>query len=109
MEDESFTELTESEKLKKWKWARNSREVQDAKRIQREFVQTVKLSKQLVIKKKEDLKKKQLEKTHKMLDICKLHGGPLTMSTINDVTKLNEKELLTEIGYLRLTTHPNIQ
>ena len=31
------------------------------------------------------------------------------MSTINDVTKLNEKGLLAEIGYLRLTTYPNIR
>ena len=108
LSDQSFKELSEDEKMEQWEWARKSQEVQNTKALQKAFIETVKLSKHLTLKKKETLKKHP-EKTHKILDTCRQHGGPLTISTIQNVQKLNEKQLLAEIGYLRHTTHPNIR
>ena len=107
--DQSFKELSEDEEMEQWEWARKSQEVQETKVLQKEFIETVKLSKHLILKKKENLKKKHLEKTHKILVTCRQYGGPLTISTIQNVQKLNEKQLLAEIGYLRHTTYPNIR
>ena len=109
LSDQSFTELTEEQKMGQWKWARKSKEVEEAKAMKKELIETVRLSKHLILKKKEMLKKNQLEKTHKALHICRQHGGPLTISTIDNVNLVNEKQLLSEIGYLWNTTHPNIR
>ena len=95
--------------MEQWKWARKSQKVQKTKVLQKAFIETVKLGKHLILKKKENLKKKHLEKTHKILETCRQHRGSPAISTIQNVQKLNEKQLLAEIGYLRLTTHPNIR
>ena len=39
---------------------------------------------------------------------CKLHNGPITVNSIEEVEQLSEKELLTEIKYLRATIAPDI-
>lgn len=109
LEEDQFTTLSEDERMLQWKWARNSKEVLEVKEMQKDFVATVKLSKQLAVRKKETLKQKLVEKTHKFLDMCKKHGGPVTQSSLNTLNGLKESELLAEIGYLRCTTHPNIR
>ena len=58
--------------------------------------------------KKEELKKKRVENTLKTLEKCKLHKGPITVNSIEEVEQLSEKELLTEIKYLRATIAPDI-
>ena len=44
-----------------------------------------------------------------VLDKCKAHGGPVTITTMSNLDKLSEQELLAEIGYLRATSAPNIR
>ena len=73
LSDQSFKELSEDEKMEQWEWARKSQEVQNTKALQKAFNETVKLSEHLILKKKETLKKKHLEKTHKILDTCRQH------------------------------------
>ena len=43
------------------------------------------------------------------LEQCKEHGGPITPGCIELLEQLNDKQLILEIGYLRLTTCPNIR
>jgi len=45
----------------------------------------------------------------KILDECKLHGGPLTPDSLNLVNELTEKQLIAEIKFLRCTTAPDIR
>ena len=47
------------------------------------------MNQKLVVKKKEDPEKK-ITRTHKLLDACKLHDGPVTMSTL-DLLSMNKK------------------
>ena len=50
-----------------------------------------------------------MKNTLKTLEKCKLHNGPITVNSIEEVEQLSEKELLTEIKYLRSTIAPNIR
>ena len=43
------------------------------------------------------------------IDICKQHEGPLTDNNLELVESLSEKQLISEIVFLRLTVAPNIR
>ena len=45
----------------------------------------------------------------KLLDTCENHHGPVTQESILLVDTLIEKELISEIGYLRATAAPDIR
>ena len=105
--DPDFVNKPELERRQRWKWARNSEEAIRAKKLESEFVAHVKYCQDQALKKKELLKKKKIHKTHQQL--FQIHGGPITPSTINRLKKLNEKQLLAEIGYLRATVAPDIR
>ena len=51
----------------------------------------------------------QAAKTLVILDKCKAHGGPVTLSSLNILDKLSETQLSTEISYLRHTIAPDIK
>ena len=101
--------LEVKERRQQWKWARTSEEVKHAKQIHKEFLETVRNSKKLSLKKKEALKKKKEQRMFKLLDLCKSHGGPVTDSSLGLIDTLNEKQLINEICYLRATVAPNIR
>ena len=109
LENSSFTELPEDDRHARWKWARTSEEVQTVKRKEKEFVENVKTMKKLSLVKKEENKKKKVGKMLKALENCKVHGGPVTPSTIEWLDRLNVQQLLTEISYIRLTSCPDIR
>ena len=44
----------------------------------------------------------------KLLDTCENHHGPVTQESILLVDTLKEKELISDIGYLRATVAPDI-
>ena len=69
--------------------------------LQREFIINVKLNKQVLLKKKENLKRKEIIKV----------GGMQRKwgSSIDLLNRLNEKQMIEEITYLRNTTHPRRQ
>jgi len=107
--DPSFQRLTTEDRTREWKWARTSDATEDAREIEANFLSTVKVTKKLALLKKEELKKKKAGKTLKILDECKLHGGPLTPDSLDCVNELTEKQLLAEIKFLRCTTAPDIR
>jgi hypothetical protein len=107
--DTSFTDLDDEERRKRWSWARSSKEVNDAKKLERHFLATVKETLKLAILKKAELKQKKAVRIQKLLDSCKAHGGPLTASSLEHMYGLSEKELLHEIAYIRVTIAPDIK
>ena len=107
--DSGFLDLTKEEKRNRWEWARHSNEVKEVRKMEADFLATVKQAKLLVLRKKEQLKKRKGEKLLEILGKCKCHGGPITPDEISILDKLSEKELLLEISYLRLTVAPNIR
>ena len=78
------------------------------RKLERDFLATVKMSKKLVLAKKE-LKRKKNLRLLQTIDICKQHGGPLTDNNLDLVQSLSEKQLISEIVFLRLTVVPNIR
>ena len=106
--DPSFSELGSTEKQQKWKWTRTSKNVAAVKAIEANYLQTVKMSKKLAVLKKVELKRKKTQRTVKLLDTCENHHGPVTQESILLVDTLVEKELISEIGYLRATVAPDI-
>ena len=67
------------------------------------------MSKKLVLAKKEKLKRKKNLRLLQTIDICKQHGEPLTDNNLELVESLFEKQLISEIVFLRLTVAPNIR
>ena len=51
--DSSFDNLSDKERLDSWKWARTSKESSEVRKLERDFLATVKMSKKLVLAKKE--------------------------------------------------------
>ena len=79
------------------------------KKLERDFIETVKNAKRLSVVKKEQLKKKQSAKLLKLLETCKQHSGPITPKCIDILDELDEKQLLAEVGYLRATIARDIR
>ena len=66
------------------------------KRLESDFLETVCAAKKTAL----------LKKANKMLatlDSCTKHGGPVTPDSVNLLADLDEKQLLLEVLYLRLT------
>ena len=101
--------MSDKERSESWKWARTSEDTLEVRKLERNFLETIKLSKKLVLAKKEELKRKKNLRLLQTVDICKQHGGPLTISSLELLESLSDKELLSEIVYLRLTIAPNIR
>ncbi|KAK6172763.1 hypothetical protein SNE40_016358 [Patella caerulea] len=49
-----FCEMSEDDRRKKWKWARSSEQARMARRLETEFLEKVKLSRQLAVQKKNE-------------------------------------------------------
>lgn len=104
-----FNDKTEGEKRQQWSWARTSNETKAVKKLQKDFLATIKATKKIALVKKEKLKLQQALKLLKKLDECKAHGGPVTPSCMDILEGLTNEQLLAEVGYLRLTTAPGIR
>ena len=107
--DSSFDNLSDKESLDSWKWARTSKEGSEVRKLERDFLATVKMSKKLVLAKKEELKRKKNLRLLQTIDICKERGGPLTDNNLELVESLSEKQLISEVVFLRLNVAPNIR
>ena len=107
--DSSFDNLSDKERLDSWKWVKISEESSEVRKLERDSFSTVKMSKKLVLAKKEKLKRKKNLRLLQTIDICKQHGGPLTDNNLELVESLSEKQLISEIVFLRLTVAPNIR
>ena len=58
--DSSFDNLSDKERLDSWKWARTSEESSEVRKLETDFLATVKMSKKLVLAKKEEPKRKKI-------------------------------------------------
>ena len=65
--------------------------------------------KKLVLAKKEELKRKKNLRLLQTIVICKQLRGSLTNNNLELVESLSEKQLISEIMFLRLTVAPNIR
>ena len=104
-----FEDMPVSDRKRKWKWARSSEQVKKVRKLETDFLNTVHVSKKLSLLKKEEIKKKKAQRSIKILEECKKHGGPITPNTLNTLNGLVETQLLHEIAYLRATIAPNIR
>ena len=59
--------------------------------------------------KKAELKTKKQARALKLLETCKCHQGPMTPNSVDRLQHLTEKEILSEISYLRVTIAPDIR
>ena len=99
--DLSFNNLSDKERLDSWKWARTSKESSEVRKLERDFLATVKMSKKLVLAKKEELKRKKNLRLLQTIEICKQHGGPLTdnnLDWLNRCLKNNSSPKLCSCG-----------
>ena len=79
-----------------------------SKEARERFLGHCKDVKKLVLTKKEELKRKKNLRLLQTIDICKQHGGSLTENNLELVESLSEKQLISEILFLRLTVALNI-
>ena len=107
--DSSFQDLSDEERKQQWKFARTSENVKEVRNLQKDLLQTLETNKVLALEKKKQLKLKSASKTLTMLEKCKLHGGPVTMNSINLLKDLTTDQLLSEVSYLRSTIAPDIR
>jgi len=82
--------MNEKERMQEWKWARKSNAAETAREIESNFLFMVRERKKLALLKKEELKRKKTKKTMKILNECKLHGGPLTPDSLILLNELTE-------------------
>ena len=101
--------MSETDQSACWKWARNFRQAKKVREIGRTYVDRVRAAKDLSLAEKENKKKTKIAKSLKLLTKCKEWGGPVTEESLEQLTKLDQIQLLTEVRYLRTTIAPNIR
>ena len=87
-----------------WLWARNSEETKACRILRQEFLARVTLAKRAKEKGREMIKKRKLNRAHKLFGVCQAHEGPVTASSLDLLDKLEEKDLIVEVSYLKATT-----
>jgi hypothetical protein len=108
---ETWTNKAEEERRASFKWARNSKPAKRVRKMANDWIQLTKAAEKEAISKRAEKKMKKNVRSLKLLEKCKLHGGPLTASD-NDLKlleTLSEPDLLNEICYIRCTLDPNIR
>ena len=81
--DSAFMEMTREETKERFKWARKSEQTLAVRKLEKDFILTVRASKGLVLRKREDLKKKKNTRLLNTLQTCKEHKGPLTPDSLD--------------------------
>lgn len=107
--DSELQDLSIDERRERWKWGRCPEAVSNAKTMEANLLATITESKELTLYKKYALKKNVYVITLKLLGTCKELSGPMTPDSVEKLNELNEKQLLSEIGYLRATIAPDIR
>lgn len=108
---ENWMKMSEKEKRSKFRWARSSPQAKLVNEMAKDWLKKVEDSGKDAIQKKSLKKKKKNERSLKLLDQCKVHGGPLS-SNEEDMKLLDtlmEKQLLLEVSYIRCTLDPTIK
>ena len=92
-----------------FKWARTADEALKVRKMQKEFNAKVELVKFSALRKKEMLKKKRFERSLKLHSVCRSHGGPITAENLEDLDKLEYKQLVAEVSYIKATVGKEIK
>ena len=108
-ESDNWKQLTSELKSKEWNISRNSKGAKIVKEMKNEFMNKVKNAEKLAGSEKIKKKQKKNEKTLKLLQVIKTHGGPVTCNDLDNLEKLTDKQVLDEVRYLRHTIAPNIR
>ena len=108
-ESEDWKKMAPELKNKAWKEARSGEQAKIVKDMKKDFLDKVKASESLA--NQERIKKKQRKnvKCLSVLEDVKKHGGPITPDELDKLEALNDKQILSEVKYLRLTVAPNIR
>ena len=101
--------MTPAEQRLKFHWSRSSKPAKKVREIGKNYLEKVKIAETLSLKAKSEAKKKKLRRSLKLLEVVKLHGGPVTEEDLDKINLLTDKQLLAEIGYLRVTIAPEIR
>ena len=104
-----FSQASDTVQRKEFQWARNSEEAKQAWALQENLINLAASVDRAAYEAREEKKKKKVARGLSLLDHCKVHGGPVSASSIHLLEKLSEKELLLETRYLRCTVAPAIK
>ena len=94
---------------KEFKWARTSDQAKSALALQKEFLNLVQITKSLAMESKRQAKEKLNQTILKLLALCQQHGGPITENNIQIMDHLSEKQLISEVSYLKKVLNANIK
>ena len=92
-----------------FKWAHTSMQAKEAMKLQNEFLSLVKISKSLSLEAKKISKEKQNTYLLKLLATCQEHGGPITENKMYLLQELSEKQIKSEVMYLKKTLNADIK
>ena len=106
---ERWKTLPENERREKFKWARSSDAAKKVKGMEKEFLVRVNAVSEAAIESRRQKKQKKLKKVIENLELCKIHGGPLTAKDIDRLDDLTAEEVLVEAKYLKKTVASNIR
>ena len=111
LESENWVKMSEKEKRATFRRARSSPQAKLVNEMAKDWLKKVEDTAKDVMTKKSDKKKKKNERSLKILNQCKDHGGPLTASEedMKLLDTLTEKQLLLEISYIRCTLDATIK
>ena len=101
--------MSAKQRAAKWKWARSSKQAKKVREIGKIYYQAVQVIKSLSTAEKEKKKKAKRAKAMKHLEEIKSWRGPVSETSLESLDSLNEKQLLSEVRYLRATVAPNIR
>ena len=88
-ESDHWKEMSPELKEKEWNYARKAEK--------------------MIISEKIKKKQRKNERSLKLLESVKSHGGPITSNDVEKLQHLEESQLLNEVRYLRQTVAPNIR
>ena len=97
------TETAQDQPDELFKWARNSEEAKKVQQLKHEFLESVNMSKKLNIEAKKSAKIKNANKVLKLLDQCKIHGGPISPSNLGIIDLISPEQIILEARYLKAT------
>ena len=98
-----------TERVAKWKWAKNSPQAKKVRKIGLNYLESVKAMKIALLAEKEKKMRGKQAKELDLLERCKLWGGPVTEKSLHSLEKLDDDQLLVKVRYLRATISPNIR
>ena len=104
-----WKEMSDEERVAKWKWARNSPQAKKVREIGRKYFEALNIMKAVSLAAKEKKKVDKKVKAMELLEKCKKWGGPVTEQSIESIKNLDADRLLIEVRYLRATIAPNIR